>query len=228
MLYKRKRYSEYLPLKLEDLVLLHDIPLIKYEDREVYNDKIIIRLTLIGLYREERISFTIPAFKQHVPFSYDDYQNFAARVAKETCMEKWPLKGPFRYVCFRSHNDIFNIYIEYPEKLGDNIFDWRSMHEALKVLPQIHANDKNAMFVYLYNDCLRLNINNFRSKYKKNFTGSPTEKLLKETGVPEEVRRFICRVDSPIIERETDNMNKKSFDFIRIRISIPTKKIFSK
>lgn len=45
-----------------------------------------------------------------------------------------------------------------------------------------------------------MNIQNFRSKYKI----SPNNSA----------------------ERETDNNNKNSFDFIRIRISIPTKKSF--
>lgn len=32
------------------------------------------------------------------------------------------------------------------------------------------------------------------------------------------IDRFIAKIESPSIERETDNLNKKTFDFVRIRI----------
>lgn len=225
MLYKRKHHSNYHPLKVEDAKYFYDIPLLKYINKDSYNGKIHICITLIGFYRKERISFTVPIYNWARFSTYGEYQDYINTIVIKSCMEKWPLEDPFSYVCIYKLDD-FEMNIRYPEKFGDIVPDWKSAREALRVTIRTETDDRDALFVSLYNEALRINIANFRSKYKAGEKASSTERILKITNVPQDVKRFICRVRQPTIERETGNTNKNTFDFIRIRISIPTKDAF--
>ena len=53
---------------------------------------------------------------------------------------------------------------------------------------------------------------------------SKTAKNLQEIhSVNDNVKNFIYRIDRPIIERQTDNFKTNTFDFIRMRATIPSK-----
>lgn len=233
MLYKRKHRSEYKKISLDDAVLFHDIPLIK--SVHVRNDDtyIYMKIILIGFYRKETISYSFPKYYHTKYWSmngglYLEYMRYIESIAVNACMEKWPLEEPFSYVFSHVNLNTYELDIRYPEEYGEIIPDWKSAREALRVILDKNVENKDALFISLYNEVLKINITNFRSKYKltKNQNLSPTERILKITNVPEEVKRFIQRIDMPTIEREADNNNKKSFDFVRIRISIPTKESF--
>ena len=49
---------------------------------------------------------------------------------------------------------------------------------------------------------------------------SETNDLLSNLNISPQVRKFITRINKPIFERDVDNPNTKSFDFIRILIGI--------
>lgn len=56
---------------------------------------------------------------------------------------------------------------------------------------------------------------------------SSTDMILKNYQTTSEVKNFIYHIERPIFERETDNKNKNTFDFIRIRLSIASKEKYS-
>lgn len=68
-----------------------------------------------------------------------------------------------------------------------------------------------------------ININELYQKYKLYDVEvkSKTESVLYKSNISKEVRDFIYLVEKPIFERETENPNKNTFDFIRVRLSIP-------
>ena len=67
----------------------------------------------------------------------------------------------------------------------------------------------------------------FFDQYHITDTRSSTQKILNQATTSQEVRDFILRIERPFFERETDNNKRGTFDFIRIRLSIPEKNMFS-
>lgn len=68
----------------------------------------------------------------------------------------------------------------------------------------------------------------FFDQYHITDTRSNTQNILNRATTLQEVRDFILRVERPFFERETDNNKRGTFDFIRIRLSIPEKNMFPK
>lgn len=142
--------------------------------------------------------------------------NIQYRMKQKACAKIWRVKEPFEFV--QSYE---KIDIKVPNQLGRLIPDWMAVHDAAIVAHRSKENDKDKLFISLYNEIIENGIFPFRMKYKTQ-RDTATDKMLNIEGIPEEVKRFVLRISDIMIERETDNANKDAFDFIRVRISIPS------
>lgn len=91
-----------------------------------------------------------------------------------------------------------------------------------EVITSMESGNTIANMIERYNYRVDTDHDMFAIKYKKEKMSS-TDRILYSNFISEEVRRFILRVESPKFERETGNENNKTFDFIRIFLSIPGK-----
>lgn len=220
MIWERNCWHEYQPMKLEDAALFYDIPLImRYKTRYI-KEKKIMKLSLIGLHRTETVSIDVPVWN-----TSDTYTVYTARLNKtiqKACMKQWPVKDPFKYTLNYDFPDL-----EAPETLAYVIPDWSAVCEAAKIAIRITTGDRDSLFISLYNEALESGIYKFQKKYKQRSI-TATDKALDIKKVPEEVKKFILHftMSDIMIERETGNDNKDTFDFIRIRMSIPTENTF--
>ena len=55
---------------------------------------------------------------------------------------------------------------------------------------------------------------------------SLSNKILNKNDISDEVRKFVLNINKPVIERDVDNPNKNTFDFVRVYLSIPTKESY--
>lgn len=129
----------------------------------------------------------------------------------------------------------WNQYSKQPAipKVIDNVII--QMKWVIAVLSTLAPNENTIEdFIVRYNLIVELNTSNqnknlslheaFYKKYpKQNTVDSVTDRTLKEADVDKQVFQFIYRIDKPTFERTPENPNTKTFDFIRIRLSIPTK-----
>ena len=219
----RRNYYEYQLMKPEDVSAFHDIPLVIYEKTRKYGG--IKRMThhIIGLHRKETALAEMPDINRKQFTDYKDYTKHRKKEGKliqKACMETWALEEPFGYEA-----QFDTIELKVPKQLGDFIPDWRAVHNAAIVALRTETDDIDALFVSLYNELIVSGLQEFRNKYKQVYT-TATERILDIKDIPEEVKRFILRISDVRIERERNNSNKDTFDFIRIRISIPTKDTF--
>lgn len=219
----RRNYYEYQPMGTEDVSVFHDIPLVIYENTRKYGGVKKVKHQIIGLHRRETALVEMPDIDRKQFADYNDYikqREKQGKLMQKACMKAWSLEKPFEYdVCFDT------IELKVPEQLGDFIPDWRAVHDAAIVALRTETDDIDALFVSLYNELMASGLQEFRSKYKQIYT-TATERILDIKDIPEEVKRFILRISDVRIERERNNSNKDTFDFIRIRISIPTKDTF--
>lgn len=227
MIYSQKRPNSYKFLALEDAILFHDIPILIYNNKIQKKGYYIRRLTLKGLDRKEVVSLNIP--KPGSDWNTRIYENKKAEIIMNGYAEKWPLNYPFYYD--------YNPYYEradlvVPKEIGNIVPYWPGIAEAARVAILKSSNDNtniDNLFISLYNEIIDRDItyaiSDFRSKYKRHDKTS-TEKILEISDIPEDVKRFILRIPPVKIEREVGNKNRNSFDFVRARISIPTKERF--
>ena len=52
---------------------------------------------------------------------------------------------------------------------------------------------------------------------------SISNKILRDSDIPEVVKKFVYKIDRPVYEKETGNTKENTFDFIRVFIAIPSK-----
>lgn len=89
---------------------------------------------------------------------------------------------------------------------------------------QLKSGNKIDTLVEYYNS--RLQADSFESWiYDHNFsnhTASTTDHLMIKNQTEKEIRRFITKINAPQFEREPENKNKNTFDFVRIYLSVLT------
>lgn len=218
MIWTKRCWYEYQPMRPEDAALFHDIPLVFYQKSRNVADKKYMKLSLIGLHRKETFSIKIPIWGTSV--TYNIYKAHVEEIMREACTKQWPLEDSFKY---RFNCDFLDL--EVPQSLGDVVPNWSAVREAVKVAIRTATDDTDALFISLYNEVLGTSIYKFQQKYKQGRL-TPTESALKITDIPEEVKRFILHMTDVMIERETGNNNKDTFDFIRMRMAVPTESTF--
>lgn len=218
MIWISRCWYDYQPMKQVDAKLFHNIPLIiKHKTRYVADDRY-MKIFLTGLYRKETVSIKLPV--QSTSITYAAYQASLDKILQKTCMKQWPLEDSFEYKFYGDFPDL-----KVPQTLGHIVPDWSIVREAAKVAIRMTTDDRDSLFISLYNEALKSGIYRFQKKYKQE-SMTPTEKALRIEEIPEDVKKFILHVSDVRIERETGNENKDTFDFIRMRISIPTESTF--
>ena len=206
----------------EDIALFRDIPIIFYKKITKVENSLDrkMQVSFVGLHRKEKLSFVVP--RQTWSMLYD--KEYIEKPIIKGCMKKWPLEDPFEYsYCYI--REIVQLVV--PQQIGDFTPYWPGIYHAAETAIRMATSDDEIddLFLSLYNEIIKTDLLTFLSKYRKSSKTS-TERILSMSEVPEEVKKFIQRIDLPTIEREVDNDNKNSFDFIRIRLSIPTKDSF--
>ena len=90
---------------------------------------------------------------------------------------------------------------------------------------------KERMFKLIYYHCIFKKIDtspikNNDERFKKAYSNTSTGKILNENKVDYQLHHFILKISQPIFERDIENSNNRTFDFIRCYVSIPTKESF--
>lgn len=224
--YRKDGYNcdyKYQPMRPEDISLFYDIPLIVYERIKKCRSIKTIKIQMIGLHRKKTSLVKMPNMSSKQFADWNDYTNYRIEQGKQiqkACVKAWPLKEPFAYEAF------FDIVkLNMPQQLENFIPDWTAAQNAATVALRTETDDIDALFISLYNEIIASSLYAFRHKYKQRHI-SVTDRILDMKDIPEDVKRFILRVSDVRIEREIGNDNKDTFDFVRIRISIPTKDTF--
>lgn len=113
-----------------------------------------------------------------------------------------------------NHKNVPHIVVMNAAKTLKDGDSWSTFIERLNI--EIKANEL-ARGIYAHN--------NAKERYKKLLNGtyqplSRTEELMKALRTPAELAMFIHVVNTPTIEREFGNTNTKTFDFVRVYVSV--------